>query len=230
MSFKRAARRHATKKQAQQHRPGNERQPTIPADIITKYTGCMKEIKKRTEVVHGFLRGELHAKYLQTTVESMCLQIRKILELIALASLVANKAEYEKQRKNFHRDWKAEKILETLDEANPQFYPSPSKQVISPETGEVVEVKPITSGYLSRTDYKALYHECSQILHASNPFSGEQQEIQAFLDKTPEWMEKIRVLLDYHHVQLIDERVQLWVLMQAKSDGKVHVSEFWRMD
>ena len=230
MSFKRAARRHATKKQAQQHRPGNERQPTIPADIITKYTGCMKEIKKRTEVVDGFLRGELHAKYLQTTVESMCLQIRKILELIALASLVANKAEYEKQKKNFHRDWKAEKILETLDKANPQFYPSPSKQVISPETGEVVEVKPITSGYLSRTDYEALYHECSQILHASNPFSGEQQEIQAFLDKTPEWMEKIRVLLDYHHVQLIDERVQLWVLMQAKSDGKVHVSEFWRMD
>ena len=230
MSFKRAARRQATKKQAQQHRPGNERQPTIPADIATKYADCMEEIKKRTEVVHGFLRRELHAKYLQTTVESICLQIRKILELIALASLVANKAEYEKQRKNFHRDWNAKRILETLDKANPQFYPYPSEQVISPETGKVVEAKRITSGYLSRTDYEALYDECSEILHASNPFSGEQQEIQAFLDKTPEWMEKIQVLLNHHHVQLIDERVQLWVLMQAKSDGKVHVTEFGRMD
>ena len=230
MSFKRAARRHATKKQAEQHRPGNERQPTIPADLMTKYVDCMEKIKKRTEVVDGFLRGELHAKYLQTTVESMCLQIRKILELIAMASLVANKAEYEKQRKNFHREWRAKRILETLDKANPQFYPSPSEQVISPETGKVVETIPITSGYLSRTDYEALYDECSQILHASNPFSGEQQEIQAFLDKTPEWMEKIRVLLNHHQVQLIDERVQIWVLMQAKSDGKVHVYESGRMD
>ena len=213
---------------AEHHRPGNERQPTIPAEM-TMYADCMEEIKKRTEVVDGFLRGELHAKYLQTTVESICLQIRKILEFIALASLVANKAEYEKQRKNFHRDWRAKHILKTLDKANPQFYPSPSKQVTSPETGKVVEVKPITSGYLSRTDFEALYDECSNILHASNPFSGEQQEIQAFLDKTPEWMEKIRVLLNHHQVQLIDER-QLWVLMQANSDGKVHVYEFERVD
>ena len=215
---------------AEQQRPGNERQPTIPADIATKYTDCMEEIKKRTEVVHGFLRRELHAKYLQTTVESMCLQIRKILELIALASLVANKAEYEKQRKNFHHDWNGKRILKTLDKANPQFYPAPSEHVISPETDKVVETIPITSGYLSRTDYEALYDECNKILHASNPFSGEQQEIQAFLDKTPEWMKKIMVLLNHHQIQLIDERVQLWVIMQGKSDGKVQVREFGRMD
>lgn len=41
-----------------------ERQPTIPLHILNKYVDCMEEIKKRTEVVHGFLRGELHAKYL----------------------------------------------------------------------------------------------------------------------------------------------------------------------
>ncbi len=233
MSFGRAARRRAAKIQAKQRASAltvNERQPAVPADIATKYANCMEEIKKRTEVVHGFLRRELHAKYLQTTVESICLQIRKILELIALASLAANKAEYEKHRKNFHRDWNAKQILKTLDKANPQFYPYPSEQVISPETDKVVETKPITSGYLSRADYEDLYDECSDILHASNPFSSEQQKIQSFLAKTPEWMEKIRVLLNHHHVQLIDERVQLWVLMKAKSDGKVHVTEFGRLD
>ena len=208
----------------------NELQPTTSADLRTKYANCMEEIKKRTEVVHGFLQREWHAKYLQTTVESICLQIRKILELIAVASLVANKAEYEKQRKNFHRDWNVRRILETLDKVNPHFYPSPSQQVISPETGKVEEVKPITSGYLSRADYEELYDACSEILHAENPFSSGQQEIQSFLAKTPAWMEKIRVLLNHHQVQLIDERVQLWVLMQAKSDGKVHVWEFERVD
>ncbi|MCY4382030.1 MAG: hypothetical protein OXE44_02640 [Nitrospinae bacterium] len=207
-----------------------ERQPTTSTDILNKYANCMEEIKKRTEVVHGFLRHELHATYLQTTVESICLQIRKILELIALASLVANKSEYEKHRKNFQGDWNAKRILKTLDKANPKFYPIPSEQVISPETGKVVEAIPITSGYLSRADYEDLYDECSEILHASNPFSSVQQEVQSFLDNTPEWMQKIRVLLNHHQVQLIDKRVQLWVLMKAKSDGKVHVYEFMRID
>lgn len=228
MSFKRAARRHAAKIQAKQQ--ASALKPTVPAEILNKYANCMEEIKKRTEVVHGFLRRELHAKYLQTTVESICLQIREILELIALASLVANKSEYEKQRKNFYQDWNAKRILETLDKANPQFYPSPSEQIISPDTGKVVEVKTITSGYLSRADYEALYDECSDLLHASNPFSGNQQKSQAFLAKTPEWMEKIRVLLNHHQVQLADERVQLWVVMHGKDDGKVHVHEFGRLD
>lgn len=207
-----------------------ERQPTTSEDIRIKYANCMEEIKKRTEVVHGFLRREMHAKYLQTTVESICLQVRKILELIALASLVANKSEYEKHRNNFQRDWNAKRILATLDKANPKFYPIPSEQLISPETGQVVEVIPITSGYLSRADYEDLYDECSDILHASNPFSSEQQKTQSFLDNTPEWMKKIRILLNHHQVQLIDDKVQLWVLMKAKSDGKVHVYEFGRID
>jgi hypothetical protein len=166
----------------------------------------------------------------QTTVETLGLQIRKILELVALASLVANKFEYEKHRKNFQRDWNAKRILETLDKANPKFYPQPSKQVVSPETGRSVEVKPITSGHLTRTDYEELYDKCSDILHASNPFSADQQEIQSFLDRAPEWMEKIQVLLNHHQMQLVDESVQLWVLMQAKDDGKVHVYECGRLD
>lgn len=234
MSFRRAARRRAAKLQAKQRAQAKQRvsalKPTIPVEILDKYVNCMEEIKKRTEVVHGFLRRELHAKYVQTTVESICLQIREILELIALASLVANKAEYEKHRKNFHRDWNAKGILKTLDKANPQFYPQPSEQVISPETGKVVEAIPITSGYLSRADYEALYDECSDMLHASNPFSVEQQKGQAFLAKTPEWMEKIRVLLNHHQVQLIDEKAQLWVIMHGKDDGKVHAYEFGRLD
>ena len=207
-----------------------EEQRGVDIDILNKYADCMEEIKQRAEVVERFLRGEIHARCLQTTVEYMCLQIRKILELIALASLVANKSEYEKHRKNFHRDWNAKRILETLDKANPEFYPRPSRQVVNPETGKVVEVVPITSGYLSRTDYEDLYDECSKILHALNPFSDEQQAIQSFLDNTPTWMAKVRVLLGHHQIQLIDERVQLWVIMNTKGDGKVRVHEFERVD
>ena len=79
------------------------------------YADCMEELKKRVSVVNGFLTGKCSAMYVQTTSESVCLQIRKILELIALGSLCVNRTEYEKYRRNFHLDWHGRRILETLE-------------------------------------------------------------------------------------------------------------------
>ena len=117
----------------------------------SQYADCMEEIKKRKAVVDGFLTGKCHAMYLQTTAESIGLQIRKILELIALASLVANRSEYQKFRTNFHRDWNGKRILETLEKANPNFYPRPTKQVVNRITGKVESLEEIKSGYLTKS-------------------------------------------------------------------------------
>jgi len=46
-------------------------------------------------VVDFFLYGTGHALYEPTTLESVGLQLLKILELITMASLVVNKKEYE---------------------------------------------------------------------------------------------------------------------------------------
>ena len=50
---------------------------------IQKYCDLMEEIKRRTAVLDFFLGGGGHALYLPTTVESGCLQIRKILERVS---------------------------------------------------------------------------------------------------------------------------------------------------
>lgn len=192
------------------------------------YADCMEEVKRRTEVIDGFLAGQCNAMYVQTTVESVSLQIRKILELIALASLAANRSEYAKHRRHFHRDWNAKRILETLKKANPEFYPQPNKQVVNRETGKVDSLEDIKFGFLTQNDFVTLYGVCSGILHADNPFS-QKQNLEAFLESVPTWMEKIKTLLNHHTIQLIDEDKQLWVLMQAESDGKVYVYEFERL-
>ena len=194
----------------------------------SKYADCMEEIKMRTTVVDGFLSGKCHAMYVQTTAESISLQIRKILELVALASLVANRTEYQKHRRNFHSDWNGKRILETLEIANMQFYPKPTKQVLDQTTGKVVSLEDITSGFLTKRDYVRLYDRCGGILHADNPFSPKR-DIQSFLDSVPGWMEKIMRLLNHHVIQLVDDDQQIWVLMHAKSDGKAHVYEFERV-
>lgn len=102
--------------------------------------------------------------------------------------------------------------------------------MIDPETNQVVEVKSIPSGYLTRSEFEELYDRCGGILHAHNPFSESQQEIREFWGGVQDWMTRIMVLLNHHQVQLVDERYQLWTLMKAKSDGDVHVWLFERQD
>jgi len=65
----------------------------IKPDIV-KYCDLMEEIKRRTAVIDFFLVGDGHALYQPPTIESVGLQSRKVLELIAFGSLVANKESY----------------------------------------------------------------------------------------------------------------------------------------
>ena len=189
----------------------------------------MEEIKKRTEVIRAFSDGRANALYKQANAESICLQIRKILELIALSSLVANKDAYAKNRKKFATDWHAKRILADIAVINPDFYPIPSQQVLDANTGKVIKTKKIDSGYLTKQEFENIYDRCGGLLHATNPFS-KQKDIENFLKIVPTWMERIMKLLNHHQIQLTQEDLQLWVIMQAKIDGKVHVSLFQRIE
>ena len=198
-------------------------------ELRHKYLACMEEIKKRTSVVTGFVRGEISSKYVVTTAESAALQLRIILELIALSSLVANQEQYRKHRANFKRDWNAKRILETLEKANPKFYPVPTKQVLV--SAGYYNTPQINSGYLTKEEFVNLYDRCSSILHATNPFSEWEDDMRTFLFKeVPEWMDKIIVLLNHHHLYPIDDSRMYIVLMQSKDDGNVHISEFRKID
>ena len=196
---------------------------------LDKYCACMEEIKKRAEVVDAFVTGRCNAVYPQTTAESVFLQMRKILELIALASLVANTQKYRESRSCFAKDWNARKIMSRIKSFNPDFYPVPTRQVVDPATGKVIETKEIESGFLTKTELERTYDRCSHFLHSENPFARPRDTI-AFLADIPRLMERTRNLLNHHHVQLVDESLQLWVIMNAETDGRVHVYLFERID
>lgn len=197
-------------------------------ELRQKYVACMEEIKKRTSVVTAFVRGEINSKYVVTTAESAALQLRIILELIALSSLVANQEQYRKHRENFQKDWNAKRIVETLEKANPSFYPVPTKQrLVSDGHYDNPEIK---SGYLRKEEFITLYDKCSTVLHATNPFSERENDMRTFLtEEVPEWMDKIIVLLNHHHVYPVDDDRMYIVLMQSEKDGNVHMAEFTKM-
>ena len=76
---------------------------------IEKYGAVMKEIKLRTEVITLFLSGQREALYGATTIETIGLQFRKIFELIAFASLAANRQDYSLSYRDFEKHWEAAK-------------------------------------------------------------------------------------------------------------------------
>src|SRR6266851_327306 len=139
------------------------------SEVITLYCGCMEEIKLRVDVVRLFLGGQL-STYLPPLVESVCLQIRKILELIALASLVAVKDEYSRQYQKFAQHWHAGRILRDIEKINPSFYPIPTRQVLDPINGKPFRVENVKEGYLTRNEFVTVYETCAEMLHAKNPF------------------------------------------------------------
>jgi hypothetical protein len=127
--------------------------------------------------------------YPMTNIELVYLQFRKILELIAFASLVANKTEYAKQRDKFYKDWHAERIIADIEKLNPEFYPVAGKQVLDPTTGKVIEILHVKSGFLTKADFVELYNICGSLLHAGNPFSP-RVNINVFETCVPQMAQK----------------------------------------
>lgn len=202
----------------------------IPSDKDqVVYANCMEEIKRRTDAVYAIMRGPYSTLYPITNVEFVCLQIRKILELIALASLASHKDEFARQYQKFAEMWRAKKILEDLGKLNPGFYPVPTEQVIDSKSGKVIEVRAMSRPYLTKAEFADVYQKCSSILHAENPY-GPPKQLSQIEAEIPEWMEKIKNLLNHHHVQLFSSKHQLWVVMKANTDGRVHVHLFGQID
>ncbi len=188
---------------------------------VGKYCQCMEEIKRRTLVVSRFLSGEITTGYKMTTIESGYLQLRKVLELIALGSLVANVVEYARQQKKFEQHWHAARILADIEVINPNFYPVPGVQIIDEATGKVKCVDSLKTPFLTRDDFVTLYERCGSILHAENPY-GQSRDITAYDAEMGPWLDKTVALLNHHQIQLLDSDLQLWVIMHAKDDGRVH--------
>jgi len=97
----------------------------------------MEEIKLRVEAVNAILQKRSTTICQATNIEFMCLQIRGILELIALGSLVTNEKEYKKRSIELaNNPWNAKVILREIERINPKFYPVPGKQMLDSQTNK----------------------------------------------------------------------------------------------
>ena len=64
----------------------------------------------------------------QTRVESVCLQLRMVLELIVFSSLVSNKDAWQKSQDELRKAWNIEKIMKDLRGIHGRYYPEPNSK------------------------------------------------------------------------------------------------------
>lgn len=126
--------------------------------------------------------------------EVVCLLIRKSLEQIAFASLIAHKNEYAKVHADFAKTWNAKRLLERIEAIHPDYYPKPAARP-TVETGCVKHLLDVKDGYLTRDDFVLLYGTCSEVLHTWNPYRPGPRVV---VTQRPlvEWVQRIQRLLD----------------------------------
>ncbi len=194
-------------------------------DKVQKYTECMEEVKKRLGVIESLLNKSLSTPYLITNVEFACIQFRKVLELIALSGLIANKAEFQRVKENLQDLWNAKDILKTLEAINPKYYPEPI--ILQGWNGDRNNTRtiPIKSGFLTREEFLNIYARCGGLLHAQNPFAKKKEFGEAY-KVLPKWLEKVKTLLNQHVVRLVDENTMIMVFMNLGYESKVSIGAY----
>ncbi len=192
---------------------------------LVKYLTLMNEINMRIIAINEILSGKKTTSYIMTNIEFMCLQIRKMLELISMGSLVANKEEFESIGKKYNEYWNARLILQDIERLNPDFYPKPIVELPSAEKNVTSILEDKKTGFLTREEFPKVYEKCGKFLHSYNPF-GSQPEAAYYEKNIPIWLDKIIGLLSCHLIRLKGATNFFLIHMKEDRDDYAHGYDF----
>ena len=136
--------------------------------MFGQYCELMSGIRDRVKSVSQLM--DLPGIADETRVESISLQLRKILELIVFSSLVSNKDVWQRSQKELQSSQNIHRKIRELGHLHPDFYPKP----IDLQANASGEEPPILAdGFLSEDDLIHVYGQLGNILHADNPLGKE---------------------------------------------------------
>jgi hypothetical protein len=144
------------------------------------------------------------------------LQLRKVLELIAFASLIANKKKYEAEYKRFATQWRVQRLIEDLEKIHPTFYPMPIAPPQKLENG-VKHVTYVADGFMTKDEFPLLYGNCAAMLHMRNPYSTDDPIIRMRYS-VEDWVARIERLVELHMMHLVDGEK---LIVSVPAEGQV---------
>ena len=185
------------------------------------YLNQMELIKLRQSVISNIICKKNTTGYKYSDIEICVLEIRKIIELIAMGSMVSNIDKYSEIHDKYQHDWNARYIFNDIERINPSFYPEP---IEIDKSGPYDKFITVSTDYLSKDDAIKVYDKCNAFLHEDNPFK-EKHDTTFYESNIPIWNGKIVKLLNTHLVHLYDDKIY-YIVMKSDIDGKTRGSVF----
>ncbi|KFN49509.1 hypothetical protein P873_10165 [Arenimonas composti TR7-09 = DSM 18010] len=150
-------------------------------------------------------------------LECVALSIRKCIELVAIASIAANRADYEKVREGFASDWNARLIFRDIERLNPDFFPGPF------EFEDETTMRYPSYDCLTKEGAITTYEQASRFLHARNWYAAAidvESELRALNRKAL----LLQSLLRSFEVRLLPSNFLYFVLLNFDNDDGVQVA------
>ena len=187
-------------------------------DDTQLYINVMEEARDRLNFVKSLPARNASTGHQVIDQELVFLQLRMILELLAFASLTANREKYAAEHKKFATFWRAKDMLQDLEKINPDFYPMPIQRPQLQATG--IKHCAAVDGFLTKDDFVSLYDLTGDFLHVRNPFSTQDPVIRMRYN-VRQWLERIQALLALHVMHLVDGK--LWIV-EVPEQGPVKMA------
>ena len=201
---------------------------------IRKYCILLEEIKLRINSVMEII-DERKNKEQNLNMEEMiqfhmktefiCLQIRKILELIIFGTMVANQEVYKKTYSDFKNHWNVRKIMRKIEIINKNYYPIAMSFGDSKLNDDGInythELNVLNTEFLTKEEFIKLYDKCSEIIHSPNPF--QNNHLINFEKTLEDWMYKIVSLIYIHQIKLVNSKHTWLITLTYSPNGKINV-------
>ena len=191
------------------------------------YKTIMMEIIRRADVIYSIYNKRFTTNFLLTDMEFCSLQLRKIIELLLVSTLIANKEEYEKQSIEFEKNWNLDKKLKEINKINPEFFPKGItilNAALLERANGIHWIKLDPKGLFKKKDLKKAHKFASGYLHVQNPFnpipliSGPEDFFHDLID----YLNSILNLLKQHIVTLCN-RDYLYCEISGKGGKEIQI-------
>jgi hypothetical protein len=175
----------------------------LDVEIRSTYTRVLQQIRLRLASSDAQIDNVPSGDSFEDVMscEKSALQLRKVLELIVLSSLVSNRESLEAVSAAFrHHDRNANNARKLVRIVNPNYWPVPAVPI--PLSRGISLSKPIESGYLTEDAWGHAFGMTSELVHATSPYRklSKPAEIKKSL---ADLASTIRTLLNEHYVVLV---------------------------
>lgn len=197
--------------------------PDITKQMATLdlYASLMEEVKLREATVWKAFAGEVNLP--PPYAREYCfLQIRMMIETIALGCLIVHGDIPDTQSRKFLGAWSADQIMKLLESLHPEFYPVPvlmtTTVLLSGQRQHHLE--PQANDVLPKETLQKHYARCGEVLHRGSVKNLlKKSGVQSDLDEPKNMLVSIRKLLEQHLIALFQPDTKFVCLLSDPLAG-----------